>query len=264
MSTGEKGTTAPSHRFGRTIERQDGADFPFYDGAPIGISTGRWAAVWLACLVAFLVVSLSGRPGIVAFLGQVAFTAIMLGALVWAVGRHWTALFGRIRLRDLGVMVGYAALSLLVTSVVAIVVGVFFATAANPLTGRPLGGTGQEALRWGGELVQLLGEELLTILPFLALLHVLTARAGLSRRPAVLWALSATSVWFGALHLPTYDWNIAQAVLVIGTARVVLTLSYIRTKNLWVSTGAHILHDSIGLVLLPVVGMTAMLVPIAR
>lgn len=261
MSTGEKGVTSSSHRFGRRIERQDGADFPFYDGSPIGISTGRWATVWLACFVAFLVLSLFGQPGIVAFLAQVAFTAIMLGALMWAVGRHGTALFRRVRLRDLGAMLGYAALSLLVTSVVAVVVKLLFTTAANPLAERPLGGSGQEALRWGGELVQLLGEELLTILPFLALLHILTARAGLSRRPAMVWSLFATAVWFGALHLPTYDWNVAQALLIIGTARIVLTLSYIRTKNLWVSTGAHILHDSIGLVLVPLMGTTAILLP---
>lgn len=31
--------------------------------------------------------------------------------------------------------------------------------------------------------------------------------------------------------------------MVIGTARLVLTLPWIMTKNIWVSTGAHIAND---------------------
>jgi hypothetical protein len=48
---------------------------------------------------------------------------------------------------------------------------------------------------------------------------------------------------FGALHLPTYDWNLVQCIVIIGTARMVLTLAYIVTKNIWVSTGAHVIND---------------------
>jgi hypothetical protein len=29
----------------------------------------------------------------------------------------------------------------------------------------------------------------------------------------------------------------------VGVARIVLLLSYIMTKNIWVSTGAHVLND---------------------
>jgi len=58
---------------------------------------------------------------------------------------------------------------------------------------------------------------------------------------------------FGALHLPTYDWNFAQCFIIIGTARLVLSLAYIKTKNLWVSAGAHILNDWF-LILINVIG----------
>ena len=34
-----------------------------------------------------------------------------------------------------------------------------------------------------------------------------------------------------------------QAIVVIGSARIALTLAFIRTKNLWVSAGAHIIND---------------------
>jgi membrane protease YdiL (CAAX protease family) len=36
---------------------------------------------------------------------------------------------------------------------------------------------------------------------------------------------------------------VVQALVGIGAARLVLTLAYIRTKNIAVSTGAHILND---------------------
>jgi membrane protease YdiL (CAAX protease family) len=43
--------------------------------------------------------------------------------------------------------------------------------------------------------------------------------------------------------LPTYGWNILQALAGVGVARLVLTIPYIVTKNIWVCTGAHILND---------------------
>ena len=55
------------------------------------------------------------------------------------------------------------------------------------------------------------------------------------------WLLSA--VPFALVHLPTYQWNVLQCLLVIGTARLVLSLANIFSRNLWISTGAHVLND---------------------
>lgn len=74
-------------------------------------------------------------------------------------------------------------------------------------------------------------------------MYFLFAKAKLSRKTAIVLAWLLSAVWFGAAHLPTYDWNFAQAFIVIGGARLILTLAYIPTKNLWVSTGAHIIND---------------------
>ncbi len=74
-------------------------------------------------------------------------------------------------------------------------------------------------------------------------MYLLHTKAGMSRNTAMLVAWFATALWFGAAHLPTYGWNFAQAFLIIGSARLVLTLAYIRTKNILVSTGAHIIND---------------------
>lgn len=48
-----------------------------------------------------------------------------------------------------------------------------------------------------------------------------------------------------------------QCIVVIGSARLVLTWAYIYTKNLWVSTGAHIINDWL------IMGTTVILTPLA-
>jgi membrane protease YdiL (CAAX protease family) len=90
---------------------------------------------------------------------------------------------------------------------------------------------------------QLFGEEVITLLPFLALLQMFTRGLGLGRKSDIIGAWLVSSVIFGLIHLPTYDWNLIQCLVIIGTARMVLTLPWIMTKNIWVSTGAHILND---------------------
>jgi len=91
-------------------------------------------------------------------------------------------------------------------------------------------------------LPQLLGEELLTMLAFLAFLAILQRTAAhWGRRSSIGLALLGSTLLFSAGHLPTYDWNWAQCFGVIGAARVVWTLAYIATRSLRVSIGAHIL-----------------------
>jgi uncharacterized protein len=104
-------------------------------------------------------------------------------------------------------------------------------------------GAGAIAAFYIGTFVQLFGEELFTILPFLAVMYLLYARGRLSRKAALVVAWIATAIWFGAAHLPTYDWNVLQAIVVIGSARIILSLAFIRTKNILVSFGAHLLND---------------------
>jgi membrane protease YdiL (CAAX protease family) len=123
-------------------------------------------------------------------------------------------------------------------------VSVTFGAAANPAAGTlGRGGALDVIAFYLGTGTQLVGEEVFTLLPFLALMYFLFAKAGLSRKTTIILSWLLTAVWFGAAHLPTYQWHVAQAFIVIGGARLVLTLAFIRTKNLWVSAGAHILND---------------------
>jgi uncharacterized protein len=158
----------------------------------------------------------------------------------------WTALFRRVGFREFGWMLAFAVLNIIVSIVVGFVVLRTVGATANPMAATLNAQGGAERIAFFLKMaVQLLGEELVTILPFLALLWLLVDRLGLSRRAAVIGAWVLSAVLFGLLHLPTYQWNLVQCLVVIGSARLVLSLAYMKTKNIWVSPGAHILNDSI-------------------
>lgn len=232
-------------------------DFPFYQGTPVALTVSHWLFLVALVAIAFaLLIAPIEWPGgqIGSFVPAVLFPVIPIAGLALVSKGHAGALFGAVGWREIKLMALFAFLNIAVTMIVGGVVRAVFGASANP------------AVAAAGELspgelmifltktaVQLVGEEVLTVIPMLALLHVLVARAGLSRTAGVGLAWLGSAVLFGLLHLPTYHWDFVQCVLIIGTARLVLSLAYIKTKNLWVSSGAHILNDWM-LIILSVIG----------
>ncbi len=221
--------------------------FPFVDGRPVAMTGPRWLVVLAGMALAYVLLvapwmRIAGPWGL--WLPPLLFCAVPLGALALVAGRGWTALFRRVTWRDVALMVGIAALNLVVTLLVGAAVASLQDTAANPLF-QTLGDadTSTRVQTFAAMVPQLLGEELLTILPFLALLWWLVARRGMRRGTAVVLAWLLSALPFALLHLPTYQWDLLQCLAIIGTARLVLSLGYLLTRNLWVSTGAHVLND---------------------
>ncbi|MBU1357947.1 MAG: CPBP family intramembrane metalloprotease [Gammaproteobacteria bacterium] len=224
-----------------------GSDFPFYNARPTLVTALQWAFVLAAVVLGFglLTTPLLTPTGRAApYLAAILFPLVPLAALAIVARAHWKAIFSRVGLRDVKWMLLIALLNIVVTVCVALALnqaGTLNANAAVAgLKDLPVA---DRVLFFARTAPQLLGEELVTILPFLAVLYLLSAKAGLSRRQAILGAWLVSAAWFAALHLPTYGWNFVQCFVVIGSARLVLSLAYIMTKNVWVSTGAHIVND---------------------
>lgn len=222
-------------------------DFPFYNGVPVAISTTQWWWIMAALLLALaLLVTPWPSPTSPAggWVHAVLFCAVPLAALALIDRRAVTALFRRPTLRDGVWMVAIAVLNIIVTTSVALAL-----TSSHPLAENPMSAALHEAgslsrvLTFLRMVPQLLGEELLTLLPFLALLQWLLHRPGISRRWAIVLAWLLSALPFALAHLPTYDWNLLQCLVIIGSARLVLTLAYLATRNVWTSTGAHVLND---------------------
>ncbi len=239
------------------LPENPGRDFPFYNGVPTDLTGGQWLLLLalLAAAFALLIVPISWPGGTAGtFAPAVLFPVIPLVGLSLLSKGNAGRLFGAVGWREIKSMVLFALLNLAVTMVVgAIVKATIGATANQAIATANSLAPGELVLFLAKTAVQLVGEEVLTILPLLALLQWLVSRCGIGRAASVFWAWLLTAVLFGAVHLPTYDWNWAQCLLIIGTARLVLSLAYIKTKNLWVSAGAHMLNDWV-LIVMNVVG----------
>ncbi|CAM8668714.1 COG1266 Predicted metal-dependent membrane protease [Comamonadaceae bacterium] len=225
-----------------------GSDFPFYRGSPISLTFRQWWLVLAAVAGAFmalaLTATLSGAGLFWPFLPAIGLAAIPLLALARVTPERWTCLFSRVGVREVRLMLGFALLNIVITMGLGAVVMALGHTSSNSATSQLGSLDALELIAFFAKTIpQLLGEEVITILPFLALLQWLTQSLQWTRKTAVVAAWVLTSVMFGLLHLPTYDWNWLQCIVVIGGARMVLTMPWIMTKNLWVSTGAHITND---------------------
>ncbi|WP_347310734.1 CPBP family intramembrane glutamate endopeptidase [Defluviimonas sp. SAOS-178_SWC] len=217
-----------AERFG-WLER-DGDDFPYYRGSPVGISTGGWLVVLAGVALGFAVLLLGPRfvgAGSARFLLAFLFWAIPLAALALVAGRDWTALFRRLRAVDFLWMIGFAILNALVTLVTgSLITHLTDATANTAVTGAGQMEAGRALHFFAMTGIQLIGEEVTSILPFLALLYWFGGRGGVGRKTAITLATLIVAVLFAVEHGPTYDWNLLQMLLGVGVARIVLLLPY--------------------------------------
>lgn len=220
-------------------------DFPFYDGQPVRLGGSDRLMLMASLVLALALLTLIPlRDFPQNLIPALLFLAIPLLALRHVAGPHWTALFRSVGLWQCCQMVLFAVLTFGGSIAVGLILSQFLTFNDNPVSDS-FGGMTTAALvaRLIPTIPQLIGEELFGILPFLAVLWLCVTRLGLSRRLGIVAGLIVSALVFGAAHLPTYDWNWGQALIGIGSARVLLTLAFIATRNLWVSAGAHILND---------------------
>lgn len=224
-----------------------GDDFPYYNDQPFAISGVQWLALLLAVAAGFaaLVAPLPLPAGAFGgFARAVLFVGIPLLVLRLVAGQYWTALFRKVSGRDVLWMLFFALLNFFITVGIGAYVLDTFGAAANPSIESLIDqSVGERILFFANTVPQLIGEEVLTIIPFLAIMYFVYKKLGWSRKSAIIWAWILSSIMFGMMHLPSYDWNWVQCIVVIGSARLILSLAYFKTKNLWVSAGAHIIND---------------------
>jgi uncharacterized protein len=224
-----------------------GPDFPYYREHPPTISAFGWLLVLAGAAAGFaaLTMPLPFTDGVATgWLRAAGFVGLPLLGLAIAARSRWKAIFGGVGLREVKLMLAFALLNIIISTTIGIAIKNLGTVAANAAIADATNLDGPHLFNFFAKVaLQLLGEELITILPFLAILTFCHAKAGFSRKSAVLTAWLLSALLFGLLHLPTYNWNIVQSIVVIGSARLVLTWAYIWSKNIWVSTGAHIIND---------------------
>ncbi|RYE60877.1 MAG: CPBP family intramembrane metalloprotease [Hyphomicrobiales bacterium] len=224
---------------------QQRADFPYYAGEPVAISSGGWMLVLAAVVVAFLqLVFWPWQTTPLNFGAAILFTGLPLVALMAVSGWHSPALFGPVTWRVVALGLGFGVLTLVISAGAGIAVSQLYGANPNAATeGIDSMSMGELLLFLARTFIQLIGEEVVSILPLLAVLWFSVSKLGLSRRNGIIAGVVVSTLWFSAMHLPTYGWNFVQCLGIIGTARVVMTVAYLVTRNIWVSTIAHIFND---------------------
>lgn len=215
-------------------------DFPFYQDASSPLNFKGMLIIILSSLIGFMLFTTTNIPFIAPFLNVI----FPLGALIFVTKNQWTKIFRKLVPNDVLVIIGTLVANIAITFVIGLLVTTITGSSdANPASTQFDGNFSHAVPFFLKTIPMLFGEELLTILPFLIILKLGVQQFNLSRKSSLLLAWLLTSLLFAALHFPTYNWNILQTVLTIGTARLILTFSYIKTKNIWVSFIVHLLND---------------------
>lgn len=219
-------------------------DFPYcLDGERFSVAQA--AVVVAGCGLGFAALLalpglLPGLPGLC--LGAALFPLAPLAGLALAKRLTWRAIFRQLTRRDVTVALVFIPPTFILPGLIAYAVLGRGLTSANPMAeALPHMAPGQLAFFLACTIPQLLGEELVTLLPFLVLLSGLHGRV--PQPVAVALSCLVTALIFGALHLPTYGWQVFNALVIIGVARISLTACYIVTKNLWASFLTHLVND---------------------
>lgn len=225
-------------------------DFPFYDDQPQKVFGWQWLVILLFPFMGFLILTKVYVPFISLYINELLSGIVLLLfsllGLCLTVKENWKLLFKKIRWKDLLLIIAYVIGAVIVASII----GGIIELLNGSLTDNPAAINVNEPNAWitylqlrFQEVFQLLGEEFLAILPFLAILHLVTVKFGWKRKHGVIVGWIISSIIFGLLHLPTYDWNLLQCLFVIGGSRMILTLPYIQTKNIWISYFVHYFYD---------------------
>lgn len=153
-------------------------DFPFYNGRPSPLSVAQWlflmASVCAGFAALYIPLQSFSAPWSELFLA-ILFAVVPLLALRLVAGSAWLGLFKRLEPRDVVFAVGVVLLNIAVTLAVGLLVSKRFHVSANPIIGVLENEAGAErVVRWLSSIPQLLGEEVFTLLPFLASLTLLT------------------------------------------------------------------------------------------
>ena len=218
-------------------------DFPFYNGNPISFTYSQGTFLLLVSILTVVMYQVIGKS-MPTFVQPIFNIIFPLGAIMLVVKSNWTKIFRKIRFKDILLIIGVVIFNFIVNMLIGIIMSKFAGAGANPAVNLIQENSLAENIVFFLKMIpMLLGEELITIIPFLVILAFATKVLKFSRKKAIILAWILSAIIFGALHLPTYNWNIAQAVLGISVSRLVLTFPYVKTKNIWTSLIVHVLND---------------------
>lgn len=264
------------------FEKKNEEDFPFYNDRPVSLTFGQWIA-WLVSTIGsfFLFSGLILKPIMTMFhlkenskieaehplattvmsFGLLAIVLLLIFVTYWVISGHrLKALFKRMTFKEFAFsgVLGILGMIIVVFYTQFILNNLFHIKtgADSALQTTHAGVVGIRLSDFIEIIIQLIAEEMWAIVPFLFILMICYKSFTMRRKTSIVIAWILSSIIFGLYHIPSYNGNIAQAVLVIGVCRLFLTFTYIRYKNVWASYTAHLFWDFLPILVALIQGMT--------
>lgn len=210
-------------------------DFPFYNDNP-KLEKKQWLLL-LGGMVVFLIFMAIPLDLAKYIRGTIIFLIMIIPIAVVTRGKLGY-LFKRPKAKDLlliiVLLIAYAIYSLAMMSIL-------FKFGIKP-TANEILSANMDGVMIIGMFLQLIGEELVKIIPFLMITYALY-RHSQNRKLAITLALVITLILFGLIHFRAYSGNFAQMILIIGFGSFFNMFAYLKTKNATVSYIFHIIWD---------------------
>lgn len=218
------------------IKIKDYTDFPFDD-----ISNTRWISSMLLLFGGFLLTTITNLENPLISYGIFIVSSI---SSLFILDKKWfKKLIKPLEIKDLFIII----FVLFSTYFIGILVSILVSKTSmveNPITGVI---NNDNILKlFIIMIVQLFVEEILFVLPFLFIFNKFKYY---NRIMAIIAAWIISSIIFGALHLPTYNYNLFQSLVVISLIRFAISSAYIWRKNLALSYLIHVIYDFLILLL---------------
>lgn len=217
------------------FEKED-MDFPFYNNVP-KLSSIQWFILAISSIITILLV-LTHNYIVGNDISRVLY--FLIPFLGFGIVANWKydLICKKFKRSDFKLIIILIILQLVFTILVNnILLYVFNMNAqVNPAISQ-LG----SVLFWVLAPLQIFGEELMKIIPFLIFLTVFY-KITKNRKTSIIISTIIVLLMFGIMHIPVYD-NLFIAIISIGMGSIFTMYAYLKTKNIFVSFLVHFLID---------------------
>ena len=226
-------------------------DFPFYNGKPSSISNKQSVFLIFICILSICIFQSINMPKVIKPFFNLSF---ILLAFIPITKSNWTKIFRKIHLEDIKLTFILTGLNLIISFYVFLFLYIFFNINfnSNPVSLNDNNSLFENITILFKLIPALFGEDLTRVIPFLCILQLSKNLFNISKKNSIIIAWIINSISFGLFHLPTYNWNLIQCIL-LGISSIIPFYSYIKTKNILILFGAHYLHDLITLIIFPLI-----------
>ena len=216
-------------------------DIPFLNGNP-ELTTPKIVALVIGFLITFItpfVVPLEGFHIQKALI--VCFATLI--PVIYALNGNLSMIFRVPQVKDIKIII----LGLIATMILSAIIN-FILTGGIANTATDAAMNDSPTVLLIGLVIQLIGEELLKLIPLM--LVVAFTYKSLGRKTAIIVGIVISQLLFALVHIPAYGFDLRFLILALGVGSCVLPISYILTKNVAVSYFIHLIEDLIGLVVM--------------